>query len=45
MFYYCDYSNAKSLPGFDQDLVITKWDCLNIGGDYLRKDSTFDDLG
>ena len=35
----------RSLPGFEDFNVITKWDCLNVGSEYLAKDSTFDNLG
>lgn len=44
MYNYCDYRGPQTLSSFSSDTVDTKWDCLNIGGEYLKRDSSFDDI-
>lgn len=41
LYNYCDKTNISSVYS---DLLITKWDCLNYGGEYLRRESTFDNV-
>lgn len=42
MFFYCDETNvAPELTS----LIVSKWDCLNYGGEWFNKDSNFDSLG
>jgi len=41
-FYYCDAENSP-LPANEQgDLIITKWDCYNFGGEWTNPDLHFD---
>ena len=45
LFQYCELKEIKNLPGFSEDYLTDKWDCINFGGDYLMRDSTFDHIG
>lgn len=29
---------------FNTDLIITKWDCLDMGGDWINKITNFDNI-
>lgn len=44
LFYYCDYSNSRTLSGFNEDQIVTKWDCISIGGEWNKYDLIFDDI-
>ena len=35
LFYYCHSENVESLPGYELSPFEDKWDCLNLGGEYL----------
>ena len=41
-FYYCVEDNIQDLV--DTDLIITKWDCLNFGGDWVNSVMNFDNI-
>ena len=45
-FYSCLYDEVKqTIPDYDTLFdVQTKWDCLNIGGDWLKNYFTFDNM-
>lgn len=44
LFYICDTSKLDTLTGFDSSLLVTKWDCLNAGGDWRPYEVTFDNV-
>lgn len=44
-FNYCEYEHIKDLFGFSNEFLETKWDCLNYGGEYVLRDSSFDHIG
>ena len=41
-FYYCDYSN---LPEEVHDMILTKWDCMDFGGNWVNRDQNYDNIG
>lgn len=43
--YICDSSMSASLLNIDGLSLETKWDCLNIGGYYKKREVNFDGLG
>ena len=36
IFYYCESSHLKSLPGFNVKLLNDKWDCINSGAEWMK---------
>ena len=44
LFYYCNYEDSKSLNGFSEIFLITKWDCLNYGGEWNQYDQIYDNI-
>ena len=40
-FYYCDTVNV---PEYAQPEIMTKWDCLDYGGDWVNQDGNFDNV-
>jgi hypothetical protein len=44
VYYYCNTDALEELLGFKDLAMVTKWDCLNSGGDWLRRDYSFDDI-
>lgn len=41
-FYYCVTDNISSILDIRQ--ITTKWDCLNVGGDWINQVTTFDNI-
>tara|TARA_A100001015_G_C15039986_1_gene738969 strand:+ start:1558 stop:2157 length:600 start_codon:yes stop_codon:yes gene_type:complete len=41
MFYYCDETNV---PEEALDAIVTKWDCLDFGGDWVNQEANFDNV-
>ena len=41
-FYTC---SLKNIPGASQVSIKNKWDCLDYGGEWVNKDSNFDNFG
>ena len=35
IFYYCEYAHIKEMSGFDVNSLDTKWDCINIGAEWM----------
>ena len=44
LFYYCDSSGLSSLPGSGSFPMLTKWDCLNSGAEWMKYDSNYDEI-
>lgn len=40
-FYYC---NTTNVPDYAIDQILTKWDCIDYGGDWVNLDGNFDDV-
>lgn len=45
LFYYCDTSNLPDFTSFEALNVQSKWDCLNIGGEWMPYINSFNDVG
>jgi hypothetical protein len=41
-YYYCYYDHISD---FDQYVIVTKWDCINFGGEWINYISKFDNIG
>ena len=37
--------SLKNIPGASQVSIKNKWDCLDYGGEWVNKDSNFDNFG
>lgn len=44
LYYYCETSQISNLPSYQLAPMETKWDCINIGGEWLPDDYNFDDI-
>lgn len=44
LYYYCDFTNIKSLGVFKSADLNTKFDCLNYGGEWMPYDYSFDNI-
>ena len=40
-FFYCDMTNV---PDFLEDEILTKWDCLDYGGEWINQGANFDNV-
>ena len=41
-FYFCD---LKNLPEEVHDKILTKWDCMDYGGNWINRDLNYDNIG
>ena len=39
--YYCDYANV---PDYAIPKILTKWDCLDHGGEWVNREENFDNV-
>ena len=40
-FFYCDYTNV---PDYAVDKILTKWDCMDYGGEWRNNEDNFDNV-
>ena len=43
-FYRCNTEHLSMKSGQKRQLIFTKWDCLNYGGEWVRPDLNFDSI-
>ena len=45
LFYFCLDENIITLKNYNLLEMDSKWDCLNGGGEWMKYESDFNDLG
>jgi hypothetical protein len=44
LFYYCLDDNIVSVNNYGESPLVDKWDCINLGGEWLALESSFDNI-